>query len=55
MSLLASVHFKTQEMCDEAMRNNPYMLRHVANHFKTEEMCDDAVEASPWQLKYIPD
>ena len=42
-------------MCDEAMRNNPYMLRHVANHFKTEEMCDDAVEASPWQLKYIPD
>ena len=55
MSLLVSDHFKTQEMCNEAVRNNPYMLRHIPDHFKTEEMCDDAVEVSPWQLKYVPD
>ena len=55
MSLLVSGHFKTQEMCDEALRNNPYMLRHVPDRFKTEEMCDDVVEVSPWQLKYVPD
>ena len=54
MSLLVSDHFKTQEMCKEAVRNNPYMLRHVPDRFKTEEMCDDAVEASPSRLKYVP-
>ena len=55
MSLLVSDHFKTQEMCNEAMGNNPYMLRYVPDHFKTEEMGDDAAEASPQQLKYVPD
>ena len=50
MSLLVSDHFKTQEMCNEAVRNNAYI-----HPFKTEEMSDDAVEASPWQVKYVPD
>ena len=50
MSLLVSDHFKTQEMCNEAVCNNPYV-----HPFKTEEMSDDAVEASPWQVKYFPD
>ena len=55
MSLLLSDHFKTQEICNEAVRNKPYMLRHVPDRFKTQDMCDDAVEVDPSFLQFVPD
>ena len=34
---------KTQEMCDEAVRNKPWLLNDIPDHFKTQEMCDAMV------------
>ena len=48
-------HFKRKEMYNEAVRNNPYMLRHVPDHFKTQEMCDKAVEIDPFILWSVRD
>ena len=36
-------HLKTQEMCNEAVRIEPYSLEVVSGHFKTQEMCNEAV------------
>ena len=33
--LLIPGHFKTQEMCDEAVAHSPRMLKHVSDDFKT--------------------
>ena len=32
-------HFKTQEMCNMAVRMEPLLLKYVADHLKTQEMC----------------
>ena len=37
-------HFKRKEMYNEAVRNNPYALRHIPDHLKTWTMCEGAVE-----------
>ena len=44
-----------QEMFNEAVCNNAYVLRHVSDWFKTGEMCKETVETDPWQLEYVPD
>ena len=36
-------NLKTQEMCDEAVRREPYTLQHVPYYLKMQEMCDEAV------------
>ena len=36
-------HVKTQEMCDEAVGIESYLLEIVPDRFKTEEMCNEAV------------
>ena len=38
-----SDNLKTQEMCNEAMRIEPYSLAFVPDCFKTQEMCDKAI------------
>ena len=48
-------NLKTQEMCNEAMREGPYNLQHVPDHFKTEEICNEAVDIEPLLLAYVPD
>ena len=37
-------HFKTQGVCDEAMRKIPWMLRYVPDKYKTQGMCIKAVK-----------
>ena len=32
-------HFKTEEICKEAVRREPYDLGHVHNHLKTQQIC----------------
>ena len=39
-------HFKTLEMCNEAMCDNPVLFL-VPERFKTQEMCIKAVEVDP--------
>ena len=46
---------KTQEMCNEAVRIEPYSLAFVSDHFKTQEMCDKAFEIDPFILWYVSD
>ena len=48
-------HLRTQEMCNEVMRNNPIGFFFIPDHFKIQEMCIKAFEPDPWQLKYVPD
>ena len=43
--------FKTQEMCNDAVRIEPYTLRYVSDHFKIEEMCKEAVSNKAYTLK----
>ena len=46
---------KTEEICNEAVRREPYNLWHVPDHFRTQEMCNEAVEEDPYMLKFVPD
>ena len=46
---------KTQEMCNEAMRIEPYSLAFLPDCFKTQEMCDKAIEIDPFILWHVPD
>ena len=38
---------KTKEMCNEAVRNNPYTVEYVPDQYRTQEMCNEAVEVDP--------
>ena len=39
--------YKTQEMCNEAVEKNPWVLELVPDQFVTQKMGDEAVEKSP--------
>ena len=47
--------FKTQDMCDKAIKDDPCSFEYIPDHFKTQGMCDDAVRYYPGMLKYVPD
>ena len=46
---------KTQEMCNEAVKKNPWLLEFVPDHVRTQEVCSKVVRLDPWLLKIIPD
>ena len=48
-------HFKTQRMCDEAVRNIPCMMLFVIDHLKTMEICNEIMRIMPEALHRIPD
>ena len=48
-------YLKAQEMCDDAVHNNPAVFFLVPDHFKTEDICIKAIEVDPWSLRDIPD
>ena len=48
-------HFKTQGMCDKAMREGPYALKFVSDSFMMQEMCDAAVDMEPRSLALVPE
>ena len=46
-----SDNFKTQEMCNKAVKKDPCLLAEVPDHLKTQKkMCNKAVEDSPWHI-----
>ena len=47
--------FKTEKMCNEAVKVDPWQLIDVPHHFKTQKMCDDAVWGDPFSLQFVPD
>ena len=48
-------YFKTQDMCNEAVRINPLSLAFAPDYFKTEEMCKRIVKKNPCYLVHVPD
>ena len=42
-------------MCNEAVAQFSYALRHVPDHLKTQEMCDEAMRNNPAVLFLVPD
>ena len=43
-------HLKMQEMCNKAMRIDPYSFAVVPDCLKMQEMCDKAIEIDPFTL-----
>ena len=43
-------HFKMQEICNDAVEENPYTLRFVPDLFKIREMCEMGVEEDKLSL-----
>ena len=48
-------NLKTQEMCNEATRIEPYSLPFVPDCSKAQEMCDKAIQIDPFTLRHVPD
>ena len=52
---MCSDHFKTQEVCDKAVRNIPYKLLFVPDCLKMQEMCNEIVYTILKAFSGIPD
>ena len=48
-------HFKTRDMCNKAVKEDPFSLMHVPDHFKTQDVCTEVVEKYPILLTCVPD
>ena len=47
--------FKSREMCEQAVKENPYLLQFVPDALKRSEICEKAVSRDPWRLSCVPD
>ena len=48
-------HFMTQEMCKEAICEDPYVFFLVPDHFEIQEICNEAVCVDPSSLEFVLD
>ena len=39
--------YKTQEMCNEAVQRDPWILEYVPDQFVTQKMCNETVKSEP--------
>ena len=46
--------YKTQEMCDRVVSEDPYLIVYCPDKHITQRMCDEAVDDSLAALKLIP-
>ena len=42
-------------MCNKAVEENPWMMRHLHNQCKTQKICNKTVQREPKTLEFIPD
>ena len=47
--------YKTQEMCDKVVSEDPLMLKYDINRYKVHEMWNKAVDANLLTLRFIPE
>ena len=52
---LVSDHFKTQEMCNDALDVDPWQLNDVPDYLKTQRMCGHAVQRDSYSLQFVFD
>ena len=48
-------HFKTQEMCNKVVEEDPCSLEHIPDYFRTQDMCNKTLEEDPCSLEHVPD
>ena len=48
------IKYKTQEMCDEVISEDPFTRIYCTDRYKTQKMCDEAVDDCLAALKFIP-
>ena len=46
---------KTQNMCIDTARIEPYTLEYIPDWYKTYQMCIKAVKEFRWLLEFVPD
>ena len=47
--------YKTHEMCDTVVSEDPSLMVYFPNKYKTQRMCDEAVDNCLSALKLVPD
>ena len=47
--------YKTQEMCDRVVSEDPFLIVYCPDKYKTQRMCEEAVDDCLAALKFIPD
>ena len=47
--------YKTQEMCDKVVSEDPFLIVYCPDKYKTQRMCDEAVDDSLAALRLISD
>ena len=47
--------YKTQEICDRVIFEDPFSIRYVCDQYKTQQMYDEAVDDCLAVLKFVPD
>ena len=48
-------HFKTEKMCERAVKDEPETPEFVLDHFKIRKMYDKTVKDDLSSLQYVPD
>ena len=51
----ASDQYKNQNMCNEVVSEDFFILKYFPNRYKTQKMCNIAVDASLPAFKHVPD
>ena len=47
--------YKTHEMCDRIISEDPFSIRYISKQYITQQMCDEAVDDCLAVLKFVPD
>ena len=47
--------YKTQEICDRVVSEDPFLIVYCPNRYNTQRMCDEAIDDCLAALKFIPD
>ena len=47
--------YKTQQMCDRIISDDPFWIRYVPDQYTTQQMCDKAADDCLAVLKLVPD
>ena len=47
--------YKSQEIRDKVVHNDPFIIKYSLHRYKTQEMCDKAVDHFLSAVKFVPD
>ena len=47
-------HYKTHEVCDRVVSEDPFLIAYCPDKYITQRMCDKAIDDSLATLEFIP-